>query len=111
MTDPYGVLELTRKLRREPNLDTSVHIMMWELGELTKSHVYSKWHPDLAGAYKAEAKLALAGLLFQAYVAAALLDAVPAELLTIGMESVDDRIKEMEQKTGRFQHYVGEEKK
>jgi len=109
--DPYGVLDLTRQLGREPNIDTALHIMQWELGDLAKSHTYSKWHPDLESSYKAEAKLALSSLLFQAHVVAALLDALPAELLANGMETVADRIKEKEQKVGRFKHYVGEEKK
>ncbi len=108
--DPYGVLDLTRQLGREPNVDTALHIMQWELGDLTKSHVYSKWHPDLATSYKEEAKLALSALLFQARVVAALLDASPAELLAIGIETVEDRIKEKEKKVGRFEHYVGDQK-
>lgn len=108
--DPYGVLELTRQLGREPNMDSALHIMQWELGDLTKSCVYSKWHPDLANAYKAEAKLALASLLFQAHVIAALLDASPAELLNTGIETVRERIVDKDKKIGRFQHYVGEEK-
>jgi len=107
--DPYGVLDLTRKLGREPNIDKALHIMMWELGDLAKSHTYSQWHPDLASSYKEEAKLALASLLFQAHVVAALLDSVPGELLAIGIESVGDRIKEKEKKVGRFQHYKGDQ--
>ena len=106
--DPFGVLDLTRQLGREPNIDTALHIMQWELGDLAKSHTYSKWHPDLATSYKAEAKLALSSLLFQAYVVAALLDASPAQLLDTGIETVEDRIKEKEKKVGRFEHYVGD---
>ncbi|GAI90378.1 unnamed protein product [marine sediment metagenome] len=108
--DPYGVLELTHRLGREPNIDTALHIMQWELGDLAKSHTYSKWHPDLESSYKAEAKLALSSLFFQFHVVAALLDASPAELLVTGIETVQDRIKEKEQKVGRFQHYVGDQK-
>ena len=108
--DQHDVLELTRELGREPNVDTAIHIMQWELGDLTKSHVYSKWHPDLESSYKEEAKKALSDLLFQAHVIAALLDASPAELLDIGRETVLDRIKEREKKTGRFKSYVGDEK-
>lgn len=103
------VLELTQKLGREPNIDTALHILQWELGDLTKSHTYMKWHPGLATSYKAEAKLALSSLLFQAHVVAALLDASPADLLTIGIETVQDRIEEKEKKVGRFQHYVGDQ--
>jgi len=110
MKDPYGVLELTRKLDREPNIDTALHIIMWELGDLAKSHVYSNWHPDLATSYRAEAKLALASLLFQVHVVAALLEASPTELLNIGIATVQDRINEMEKKIGRFEHYIGEKK-
>lgn len=108
--DPYGVLELTRKLGREPNIDKALHIMQWELGDLAKSYTYSQWHPDLASSYRKEAGLALSSLLFQAHVVAALLDLVPGELLSIGIESVEDRIKEKEKKVGRFQHYVGDQK-
>lgn len=108
--DPYGVLELTRRLGREPNIDTALHILQWELGDLAKSWTYSKWHPDLATSYKAEAKLALSALLFQAHVVAALLDLSPAELLAIGIETVENRIEEKEKKMGRFQHYVGDRK-
>ena len=107
--DPYGVLELTRGLGREPNIDTALHILQWELGDLTKSTVYMKWHPDLATSYKAEAKLALSSLLFQVHIVAALLDASPAELLDVGIETVEDRIREKEKKVGRFEHYVGDQ--
>lgn len=106
--DPFGVLDLTRQLGREPNIDTALHIMQWELGDLAKSHTYSKWHPDLTTSYKAEAKLALSSLLFQARVVAALLEVSSAELLSIGIETVQDRIREKEKKVGRFQHYVGD---
>jgi len=106
--DPYGVLELTCRLGREPNIDKALHIMMWELGDLTKSHTYSQWHPDLASSYKEEAKLALSSLFFQAHVVAALLNSSPADLLSTGIESVEDRIKEKEKKVGRFKHYVGD---
>jgi len=110
MTDPYGVLDLTRKLGREPNIDTALHILQWELGDLAKSHTYAKWHPDLAIAYKAEAKKALSDLLFQVHVIAALLDVSPGGLLDDGIETVKDRIRDKEEKIGRFQSYVGEEK-
>ena len=108
--DPYRVLDLTRKLGREPNIDKALHIMQWELGDLAKSHTYSQWHPDLASSYRKEAELALSSLLFQAYVVAALLDSSPAKLLSIGLETVGDRIKEKEKYIGRFEHYVGDQK-
>ena len=107
--DPYGLLDLTRKLGREPNVDTALHIMQWEIGDLAKSWTYSKWHPDLKSSYVAEAKLALSSLLLQAHVVVALLDASPAELLAIGIETLEDRIKEKEKKVGRFEHYVGDQ--
>ena len=105
--DPYGVLELTRRLDREPNVDTALHIMQWELGDLTKSMIYSKWHPDLADACKGEARKALSDLIFQVHVVSALLNVSPAKLLDDGIETVKDRIKEKESKVGRFQNYVG----
>ena len=104
------VLELTRKLGREPNVDTALHIMQWELGDLAKSWTYSRWHPDLARAYKAEAKAALSGLVFQSEVVAKLLDTNILDLLDMGTAAVMDRIKEKEKKMGRFKSYVGEEK-
>lgn len=104
------VLELTRRLGREPNIDTALHILQWELGDLIKSCTYMKWHPDLATSYKAEAKLAMASLLFQVQVIASLLDFDPGDLFNMGVETVRDRIKEMEKKIGRFQHYVGDQK-
>jgi len=103
------VLELTRKLGREPNPRTALLIMQWELGDLAKSIVYMEWHPDLATSYKAEAKLAMASLLFQVQVIASLLDFDPGDLFNMGVETVKGRIKEMEKKIGRFKHYVGEE--
>ena len=103
-------MNLTRRLGREPNIDTALHIMQWELGDLAKSHVYSKWHPDLAEAYREEAKLALASLLFQAEVVAKLLGSDSPSLLVLGISSVQERIQEKEKKVGRFEHYKGEEK-
>ena len=108
--DPYGVLDLTRKLHGEPTVETALHIIQWELGDLAKSWTYARWHPDLANAYMAEAKKALSDLLFQAYVVAALLDASPAELLQQGVETVEDRIKDKEKKVGRFEFYKGDKK-
>ena len=111
MTDPYGVLELTRKLHGKPTIETALLIMQWELGDLTKATVYSRWHEEtLAPAFRAEARNALSDLLFQAHVVAALLDASPAELLQMGIETVEDRIKDKEQKIGRFEFYRGEQK-
>ena len=104
------VLELTRKLGREPNSRTALLIMQWELGDLAKSIVYMDWHPDLATAYRAEAGLAMASLLFQVRVIASLLDFDPGDLFNMGVESVKDRIKEKEQKVGRFKYYQGDKK-
>ena len=103
--DPYRVLELTRKLDREPTIDTALHIIQWELGDLAKCLVYTQWHPDLSSSYRAEARKALSDLFFQVHVMAALLDASPAELLVEGIETVETLVKEKEQKVGRFQHY------
>ena len=105
--DKVDVLELTRKLGREPNLKTALLIIQWEVGDLAKSIVYADWHPDLASVYKEEAKEALSALIFQANVVAALFNVTPGELLDRGIEAVEDRIKEMEKKVGRFQHYKG----
>ena len=108
--DPYGVLELTRKLHGEPTVETALLIMQWELGDLVKSTVYGRWHDEsLASAFRAEAKKALSDLLFQAHVVAALLDASPAELLQVGIEVVEGRIKEKENKVGRFEFYRGDQ--
>ena len=103
------VLQLTRKLGREPNIDTALHIMQWELGDLAKAHTYAKWHPDLASSYCAEAKHALASLLFQAEVVAALLETDTATLFDFGRATVLDRIQDKEKKLGRFQHYQGDQ--
>jgi len=104
------VLELTRRLGREPNIDTALHIMQWELGDLTKSWTYSKWHPDLEAAYKAEAKHALGSLLFQAEVIAQLLGTTSQQAFNFGGMTVEDRIVDKEKKLGRFQHYQGDQK-
>jgi len=98
-------LELTRRLDREPNIETALLIIQWELGDLAKSHIYSQWHPDLASSYRVEARKALSDLFFQAHVVAALLEASPAKLLADGIETVETLIKEKEKKIGRFQHY------
>ena len=108
--DPYGVLELTRKLGREPNVDTALNIMQWELGDLVKDNVHSQWHPDLARVYKAEAKKAIADLLFQLHVVMVLLELVPGEVLEMGIKVVEERIVDKEKKLGRFEHYVGDKK-
>ena len=106
------VLELTRRLRREPNVDTALHILPWELGDLTKSCTYMKWHgPELTSAYKAEAKIALSALLFQEMVIMKLLGIDFQEVIDLGVETVKERVVDMEKKIDRFQHYVGEEKK
>lgn len=108
--DPYGVLELTRKLHGEPTIETALHIMQWELGDLTKATVYSGWHDEtLSPSYIAEAKNALADLLFQAYVVAALLDVSPAEMIQQGIETVEDRIEDKKKRIGRFQYYKGDQ--
>ena len=104
----HDVLDLTRRLGREPNVDTALDIITWELGDLTKSWVYSKWHPTDAGVYREEAKLALASLLFQSLVVARLLGTDFQKLIDIGVETVQDRIKEKEEKIGRFERYEGE---
>jgi len=105
-----NVLELTRKLGREPNVETALHIMQWELGDLTKSVVYMNWHPELAGAYREEAKHALSSLLFQATVVSELLEADFLELLQFGIDTVKDRRVDKEKKVGRFKHYTGGQK-
>lgn len=106
------VLDLTRRLGREPNVDTALHIMQWELGDLTKSWTYTKWHddPDKHKAWIAEAKHALASLLFQCEVVALLLDTDTATLFDFGKDTVLDRIMDKEKKLGRFEHYVGDQK-
>ena len=108
MTDPHEVLELTRKLGREPDVDTALHIMQWELGDLVKSWTYSQWHPDLAAAYRSEALHALADLLFQVEVVAQLLGEDVPMLLDFGVDIVEDRIMEKKKKLGRFEHYKGD---
>ena len=102
------VLELTRKLGREPNVDTALHILQWELGDLAKACVYTKWHPNLANAYREEAGLALASLLFQSRVVISLLGLNLDNLITLGEDIVKERIQEKLEKVGRFEHYVGE---
>ena len=107
-TDVHKVLELTRKLGREPNLSTALHIMQWELGDLAKSCTYMKWHPDDARLYEAEAKKALGDLLFQAEVVAQLLGTGYMESFSMGTITVEDRIIDMDRKIGRFKTYEGE---
>jgi len=101
-------LALTRKLGREPNISTALHIMQWNLGDLTKSWTYSKWHPSLSEAYLAEAKLALGSLLFQTEVVASLLGTDLASLFDLGEDTVLDRIEDYEKKRGRFEYYKGD---
>ena len=102
------VIELTRRLGREPNVDTALHIMQWNLGDLTKCYTHSKWHPELSGPYLTEAKLALGSLLFQAEVVASLLGTDTATLFDLGRDTVLDRIEDYEKKVGRFQYYKGD---
>ena len=108
-----NVLELTRKLGREPNIDTALHILQWELGDLTKSHVHMKWYtdPDRRKAWKAECMHALGSILFQTAVIAKLLGYEFNGLITFGVDTVKDRIVDKEKKSGRFESYVGEGKK
>lgn len=108
-TDPHGVLELTRRLKREPNIETAIHIMQWELGDLAKATMYTKWHdPDLALAYKAEAKKALSDLIFQVYVVAALLEISPTDLTSMGIETVRGVAMDIDEQVGRLKHYRGD---
>ena len=102
------ILELTRQLGRVPNVGQALHIMQWELGDLAKAWTYSKWHPDLSRAYEQEAKKALADLIFQARVVAALLDIHLTEVIEMGEDAVRERIKDKERKVDRFKHYVGD---
>ena len=108
--DPHEVLDLTRQLGREPNIPTALHIMQWELGDLAKSTTYMRWHPDLANAYKVEAKHALADLVFQAEVVAQLLGTDLRESFNFGLEVVKERVDDKERKIGRFKSYEGERK-
>jgi len=104
------VIELTRRLGREPNIDTALHILQWELGDLTKFHTYRKWHtdPDLRKAWREECMHALGSVLFQTAVIAKLLGYDFNDLITFGVDTVRDRIAEKGKKEGRFQSYVGE---
>ena len=106
-SDPQNVLRLTRKLGREPNLSEALHIMQWELGDLAKSCTYIAWHPDLAPAYRAEAKKALGDLLFQAEVVAQLLNTTSAQAFISGIMTVEDRVEDLEKKIDRFKYYTG----
>jgi len=99
------VLDLTMDLGRTPNAKTALHIMQWELGDLAKAVVYMDWHPDLSPGYQGEAKLALASLVFQARVVAALLGIRFTEVIATGEEIVMERIEEKRKKVGRFEHY------
>ena len=106
----YDVLALTRKLGREPNVDTALHILQWELGDVAKATTYMSWHPELTSSYKAEAKLALSSLVFQTMVVSKLLGFEIEELLEMGVDIIKGRIEEKQKKLGRFQHYVDEGK-
>ena len=108
----HDVLDLTRQLGREPNIDTALHILQWELGDLTKSHTYMKWHtdPDERKAWKVECMHALGSILFQSAVIAKLLGYDFNDLVTFGVDTVKDRIVDKEKKLGRFEHYKGDQK-
>ena len=110
MSNQPDVLELTRKLGREPNLKAALLITQWELGDLAKSTVYADWHPTDAHLYKLEAKHALGSLLFQAEVIAQLLDTTSAEAFAFGVETIKDRIIDKERKLGRFINYEGDQR-
>ena len=110
MEQQVDVLDLTRKLGREPNIGTALHILQWELGDLAKLLTYEKWHPEAAIGYRADAKHALADLLFQAEVVAQLLGTTSQEAFAFGVEVVKERIEEIKMKEGRFRHYVGDQK-
>jgi len=105
------VLDLTRKLGREPNLETAVHIMMWELGDLAKMVTYMKWHDEaLRPGFRAEATLALSSLIFQARVCCELLGFNFGEALEKGVSTVMERAEHVQKKLGRHAHYVGDKK-
>jgi hypothetical protein len=104
------VLSLTRKLKREPNIDTAIDIITWELGDLRKCETYKEWHPNLSPGYIEEQKKALGGIVFQSMVIARLLDTTIDEIIDLGFENVKERIKDMKAGSGRFTEYVGEDK-
>lgn len=104
------VIELTRKLGRDPTVTEAIPIIMWELGDLAKSDTYAQWHPELASAYFAEARKALGDLFFQLTVVARLLGTTPEASFSLGLGSVKDRIKEKEMGMGRFRYYKGDKK-
>ena len=110
MPEP-DVLELTRRLKRTPNINTALHIMQWELGDLAKSYIYTTWHSDPLqnSAWLAEARKALGSLLFQAEVIAQLLGTTSKDAFNFGVMEVEDRIVEVEKgHAGRFRCYKGE---
>ena len=45
-------LELLQGLRRGQDKQACLNVLMWEIGDLSKSIQYSKWHPDLEGGYR-----------------------------------------------------------
>ena len=104
------VLELTRRLKREPNIPTAINILTWELGDLAKCQTYGKWFPNLAMSYREESRIALSAIVFQSAVIAELLGTNLREMMEMGIDSVKERAIDIEHKVGRYQEYVGEPK-
>ena len=102
-------LELLQELRKGQDKQACLNILMWEMGDLSKSIQYSKWHPDLEKGYWGEAKLALAAILFQAEALCGMYGWTLKEIRDLGFDQVRDRIVDKEKKIGRFEHYQGDQ--
>ena len=103
-------LDLLQGLRKGQDKQACLNILMWEMGDLSKSIQYSKWHLDLEKGYRGEAKLALAAILFQAEALCGMYGWALEEIRGLGFDQVRDRIKEKEKKIGRFEHYKGDKR-
>ena len=104
-------LKLLQELRRGQDKQACLNVLMWEMGDLSKSIQYSKWHPNLEKGYRGEVKLALAAILFQAESLCGMYGWTLEEIRDLGFDQVRERILEKNKGVGRFQHYVEEEKK
>jgi len=103
-------LELLQGLRKGQDKQACLNVLMWEMGDLSKSIQYSKWYPDLEKGYQGEVKLALAAILFQAEALCGMYGWSLREVRDMGFDQVRDRIKDKEDKVGRFEFYRGDGK-
>ena len=93
---------------REPDIQQSLCICQWELGNLTQAVIRSQWSPSLAVGYQGEGKLGMADLLTQLQVICELQGWDFESLRGLGLDHLEERADEIIQRRGsRFEGKLG----